>query len=493
MTSATAFKAGEFYKYKATVDGIHLGFINSTGEPYKPVKDETLQYDGSTVILKDGRSFQEVPQLRSAIRSGWFVKEDEAPVYRPKSAGIQVRDTEQRGFDPVSKMEISVVEQDERPIASVEDRTRHRERVAVEDRQRPAVLRTPEARIAVEGDPLVGALIADVEADLMKWKGQQKTASKDSVPDYQIEDEMADVFDFIAGARPNAPQTAMPSARTMVVDREEDLRRPVRREEDLENSGQVVGHVRDHQARLEQERHYEMHAAAATPPRPEVPVRRFGMTGVVVADQQHLGDIALSNQTPSIKIEATAQVVPSSTETIRTAGVEVGSRRPATSEEEQQGGVTVGRLLTPTRRDFVADPTSLTPSAITHALESVKKMEKVATATPVPVGTGDVEEPRSGDTLDELLPNAATPPKPVSRAIPPMDKDPAYLAAKALIPDFAWDRDRPSMTRVAEAVSLRNNEQLFAAIQSVETDYVRAEIQKRIKKLDEDAAAKATS
>ncbi|GAG12790.1 unnamed protein product, partial [marine sediment metagenome] len=101
------FQVNEFRIYKVNVDGVSFGFIDTGAGGYSPPRGEEFQYDGNTVVLKDGREFPDVTQLRSAIQGGWCVLlNDKVTRYRPKSAGIQVRATEQRGRERPIKMSV---------------------------------------------------------------------------------------------------------------------------------------------------------------------------------------------------------------------------------------------------------------------------------------------------------------------------------------------------------------------------------------------------
>lgn len=135
--------------------------------------------------------------------------------------------------------------------------------------------------------------------------------------------------------------------------------------------------------------------------------------------------------------------------------------------------------------------------------------------------TGDVQEARTGFDLDDLLPGAVSTEKPAAGVVAepeprhtmtaaerqaearrqermtkaladefedvtpePPPPNPLLPGIIALIPDFAWDVDRPLKERVIDA--LRNhdpNSVYFRAIMAVETDEGRAKIAKIMKQL----------
>lgn len=488
-----AFQVGQFRTYMATCEGISLGFINTNGDSYKPQRGEEIQYDGSTVILRDGREFTEVPQLRSAIREKWFVLvEGSVPVPRPKPAGIQVRETEHRGFERPVRNEIPTVSDEERTLGSIEDRQKRREHAEVEAARRPVTLRSPEAQAAMSrsvwasGDREIDRLVLAIEDELSAWKKAQRQAPPVTDVNALAEADVAGLWDFLAAPkashhitqarRPDPSDSPRPTR--LPVDRDENLRMEVRRGDDLENEGPVVGNVRDHQARLEQERQIDLSLSPAKPVLPTAPKRVFG-GALVVDEQRHLGDIALSNNQPAIRLDESAKVRPAPTESVRGGEVEVGTRQKAASKfamQEPQEGVAVGRILTPAVREFVADDSTTSSTAI-QALGTKIQVEKIA-----PIATGDVEEARSGDALEELLPNAVTPPK-AARPVLPLDQDPLYKAIKAAMPDFEWNRDRKSPERVSEAVRRHKEKEFLQAVLQIETDYVRGEIEKELTKM----------
>jgi hypothetical protein len=83
--SKIEFKPGEFLTFKATTK-FHLGTLERDVE-----EGEELDFDGTTVKLSDGQTHS-IAKLRGCIRAGWLaLAGEEAPRYRPKPAGIQVR------------------------------------------------------------------------------------------------------------------------------------------------------------------------------------------------------------------------------------------------------------------------------------------------------------------------------------------------------------------------------------------------------------------
>jgi hypothetical protein len=178
-------------------------------------------------------------------------------------------------------------------------------------------------------------------------------------------------------------------------------------------------------------------------------------------------------------MEDRAKVKQASTDSVRmSAEAEVGGRKKMETMEADSGGVAVGRIKSPTHRSFVASDANTNSSAIERTEQGkqleIERLGKVQG----PVATGDVQEARSGETLDELLPDAASTPAPKVYLRP--EEDPAYQAIKMLIPDFAWDKDRRWQDRVEDAMKFIKKPQYLKGILAVETETVREEIKKRL-------------
>ena len=163
----------------------------------------------------------------------------------------------------------------------------------------------------------------------------------------------------------------------------------------------------------------------------------------------------------------------------------MGHKKMQTMEADS-GGVAVGRIKSPATRSFIASDANTNSSAIERT-EQGKQLDierlgppapKPGEKPPGPIATGDVQEARSGETLDELLPDAATTPAPKVYLRP--EDDPAYKAIKMLIPDFEWNKDRRWQDRVEGAMKYLKKPQYLKGILAVETETVREEIKKRL-------------
>jgi hypothetical protein len=498
------YQLHQFRSYRNTRVGLSLGFIDPKAGGYVPALDEVLQFDGTTVVLKDGREFPNVPQLRGAVSEGWFVLVgDVAPEYRPRPAGIEVRDTEQRGQERVVKRTVTTVGDDERFVGNVESRRIAREQTN-ETAGRNVPLQTEAARQAVaeesraiarseELDPVVLDVLNVLDQASQQWEAAQIEPSEFEQADADIIALLNSVATSEAAVRPQPPvrravpaptpeSAPRPSARSLPLEREEHLRMPVVREDPTENAGTVVGTVTGRSgAVIEREKDFQLDLAPASPrAQSPAPTPRFGGTGVVVVDEErNLGGIALSNSRPPISLDDSAKVRPMSTDMVRTSGVEVGGRRKTAGESAPpsgiDGGVTVGRILSPTKFSVLATDANTSSTAIQRAEEgNPVKIEKFAEAASI--ATGDVEEARSGEELEELLPNAAQPPK-VYR---PEAEDPAYAAVRMMIPNFTWDRNRHVKDKVADALKHVKDPLFVKGILAVETEIVREEIKKAL-------------
>jgi len=497
------FQANQFRTYRAAIDGISLGFIATGSGGYSPRKGETLQYDGTTVVLSDGREFADVPQLRSAIRERWFVPLDEvAPVYRPRPAGIRVRGTEQHGREraPVFSVETQRAEED--VVLSVDDRRRRRESKNADAARRVPVEST-SAWLAMKPDREVLEMVREMELEL----GQVNRTEPSVAPRKSEVSGEADLLDLLASiealtvgqARP-APRAAQAAGKRYAVERQEDLHVTLggNKEivDDFGQPGSAVGAVGGRR-RMPVERQQDIDLGDIAPAKPVYespkPSPRLGGSGAIVVDEERdVGAIRLSGQGP-IRMEEAA-VASTSHESIRMGDVEVGRREARGSTEESgQEGVAVGRILSPTHRRFVADDSNTSSSAIertqegaqlrvekfpVHAEEQEAGVVAKIARTRGGVATGDVQEAISGDDLPEILPDAATGPAPRSE-MPPEVKA-AYDVVRAVLPDFEWNRDRPLKQRIEDAMKHADNDPFFRGILAVETDLARAEIKKRL-------------
>lgn len=533
--SETSFQVNEFRTYEVVRDGVQFGFIDTASGGYSPTRGEKFQYDGTTVVLKDGREFTDAPQLRSAIREGWIAQVGtKVTTYRPKAAGIQVRGTEQRGRERPVKTSIETERAEESAVVSVEERRQRREATNA-DATRRVPLQSQEATEAMEaywesGDEEIDDLANLLDSEMHLYEqhfegdgdGDDDGQEEDSDPEAQIMAQAeADILDMLnsvdgtgepspkasrkrAARRPRAPRppasqmkTGAPADLRMPVENQDDRpSMPILREDAAENAGNVVGSV-DGQRKtvVEREKEFALDVAQAKPqnesPKPKA---RFGGVGaVVVNEQRDMGQIALSNSKPAIKLDESASVTSSGNETIRMGdSAQVGTRKKASGAApapETDQGVAVGRILSPTHQTFTADARNTSAQAIQRTAEGTRvKVEKFETKADEQENsgedgkaevkaTGDVQEARSGDSLEELLPDAAKPEPEVHRR--PED-DPAYAAVRMLIPDFEWNKDRPVKERVAEALKHVKNPTFVKGILAVETEFAREEIKKAL-------------
>lgn len=526
------FHVNEFRTYEVQVEGVSFGFIDTGAGGYNPALGEKFQYDGTTVVLKDGREFNDVPQLRSAITEGWCVQVGGKVSRRgPRSANIQVRATTQRGSERVAKAVPQMEMAEEDVIVSVDDRRRRREE-ANEDAVRRVPLESDEGKKVMakhwdSGDEEVNEIADLLSGEMDEWlRAQEEEAQAEELDEEEEDPEEeiraraeADILSLFAlveedpdetlraesrarrakkkaakkkrASRPRAPASDLSSAstsdlRTLPVDHpDEQLSMPIVREEAMENVGTVVGSV------VEREEDIALDVAPARPPQSPRPSPRLGGTGAIVVDEQrHMGDIALSSSAAPIQLDESAKVKPNSTESIKMGDVEVGGRKKvARAAVETDQGVAVGRILSPAKRDFVADDRNTSSTAIQRTEEGkrvqIEKFEvegdeevvgDAENPEPRTVATGDVEEARGGDELEELLPDAAQGPRPEVHRRP--EDDPAYDAVKMMIPGFEWDKDRPVKERVADALKRVKEPMYVKGILAVETEVAREEIKK---------------
>jgi hypothetical protein len=513
------FQINEFRTYEAKVEGISLGFINLGTGGYSPSVGELIQYDGITVILKDGREFSDVPQLRTAIQSGWFVQVgDKVTKYRPKAAGIQVRATEQRGNERPSKMTIVTEVAEDTQVGSVSARKASREAANAEATRR-VPLETQVAQVALKqhessptGDDELDEILFGIDEEMDEWVvTQQEPEVEDEVedeedPEIEIRARAeADILDMLASLddepapKRGKKKVATRTARNLPIDaQDERVVMPIVKEDTTETSGTVVGNVAE-QKRTVVERAQEISMGSVARATPEAkspaPKPRIGGAGAIVVDEQRdMGRIQLSSTAGApIRLDESAKVSSSSTEAVKMGeGAQVGGHQKKAFAVQQEGqeGVAVGRVLSPTHTTFEANERNTSSTSIQRAQEGkrlpIEKFEtdekvvgNVSDGAPArAVATGDVQEAKTGDELTDILPDAATSPTPEVHRRP--EDDPAYMAVKMLIPDFEWNKDRQVKERVAAALKHIKNPQYIKGILAVETELAREEIKKAL-------------
>jgi len=159
------YESGAFHAYRAT-ETINIGAIDTQTSGYNVKKDEVFRYDGDTIILKDGREFPGITQIRGAITAGWFVNAtDTESVYRPKSANIQVREAEQRGPDKAPKRRVIVHEAEDAVAGTVAARKADREAKHEAISTGIPVMESPEAQAVIAAQPRPEPVAEPVSTD----------------------------------------------------------------------------------------------------------------------------------------------------------------------------------------------------------------------------------------------------------------------------------------------------------------------------------------
>jgi hypothetical protein len=564
MPEEVEYESGAFHAYRAT-ETINIGAIDTQTSGYNVKKDEVFRYDGDTIILKDGREFPGITQLRGAIKAGWFVNaSDTESIYRPKSANIQIGETEQRGRDKAPKHRVIVQEAEDAVAGSVSARKADREAKHEAISRGTPVMESAEARAVVASqaqamadEDLFAALDAgaeeqpevlthlqemvglnfdaqilfksgDREMDLLageiseagdEWIKEKIWAhTPDEVEDgdptenvrAKIETDMLGMFSLLDDMeepsppkRRKAAPKAAPKAAVKAnqgaqprfpVQQEERIIMPIKRADDDNQGGEVVGKVAGRsKVIVESEVTIPMNVAPAVPKKaaPE-PTSRFGAAGaIVVDDQRNVGKIALSDTATRTNLDVSAKVVQSVSDGVRMDdSATVGGRKKHAVVSGESDGVVVGKILSPTHTEFNASQVASTSAAQIDNIAKGKtlKVEKVdheplrpeTTKTASAVATGDVQEVQAGEELTDLLPDAATPPAPEAKVYVHQDIDPAYAAIKMLIPDFKWNKERRWQDRVEDAMKFVKKPQYMKGILAVETEIVRDKIKERL-------------
>jgi len=507
--SEIQYTTGVFHTYRAT-ENINIGVIDTkTNGGYTVVKDEMFRYDGATIILNDGREFGGIPQIRGAIKAGWFVPEkDSKAVFRSKSAGIEVRPTEQRGWEN-AKHRIQTEDHEEAVVGSIAARKEDRDtKFAAGSRQPKAPVQAPlvpdydEVEVYQDapsllrgmldfneqirfdsGDSELNEICAKISDFGKVWLLEQlKSHDSQSMPTAKKAGTSFGLLDLFESLdEMDEPEFAPRRARTIRAGAPEQpsgrMVMPVSQGDDSESEGVPVGRVAA-RATVSQEASIDMKVGRATPSAPETaPRSRFGAAGVVVVDDQRdLGQIGLSHEANHTDMDSSAKVQPNHTESVRMSkeaqvgGKKAPSRRTISSSGDQEG-VPVGRILSPTHTEFTATDSNTNTAAVERA-QSGKALKVVK------VASGDVEETQVGDDLEDILPDAARPPKTKTYLRP--EEDPAYQEVLATIPNFKWDKDRRWQVRVEDAMKYIKKPAYLRAILKVETEIVQEAIKKRL-------------
>lgn len=428
----TSFQVGEFREYKATRD-IRLGGI----ENFQFTEGDSFLYDGVTLQLRDGRKY-EMTQLRQAIEKQWFVEANQTGGYRSQSAQIQVSETEGHGFNKSSKTTMGVQQSDEVVVGSYEQRKAWREGQPMPkhgDRSFYATEAfTPDPPKAGwvssddRGDNLLNAVVNTLDLARFEWE------------------------------REHGVQMTLSPHRTSSM--------PVVHD-DVENAGTWV-------AKVEREDYRAIDVAPRRPAQPApLSQETFNSGSRVFTEERDLGGIVTSGGSrPAINLDAKARVGASEAAAVKldsqaqvSAG---GSMKVASPVKMQDGseGRAVGRVLSPTVTKV--DMTKVSSNAVQQIENKSMRVEHYA--------TGDVQQARASDTLEGLLPEAAATP----RVNPDEEK---LKMIRQLLPDFTWDKDRPTKQRVADALKHIKRPEYMRAILMYETDACAAMIKEEMAKL----------
>ena len=523
----TQFEAGVFLAYRAT-DQINIGAIDTTtAGGYNVSKDETLQYDGSTIILKDGREFSGITQLRSAIEAGWFVPEtDTQTTYRPKSANIEVREVEQRGQERARKSAIQTEDQGEKTVGTVSARKKDREeKYEAVSRGLPPMSSDAGKSMAqtvaspmsnmfdmsngqewlkdmitfnenvafTSGDSEMDALAIEISVQGNIWLREKlaEVAPDDDnemggigevhVENFQdkIENDIVSLFTTLDDVDEDEPHKKKLSSRKFET-HENRISMPIKSGDEGENEGQVVAKVPT-RTMVEEEQSISLNVAPATPTVEATTTPRLGASGVVVVDdQRNMGAISLSSEATQVDLNESAKVTPNTTGTVRMGDeAQVGGRRKTAAPQGAQDGVAVGRVLSPTHTEFTATDANTSSTAVERVAQG-RTLKVEHFDAPNKVATGDVQEARTGESLEEILPDAASSSTPPAKVYLSPEDDPAYKAVREMIPDFEWDKERRWQDRVEDAMKHVENPPYLKGVIAVETETVAGEIKKRL-------------
>jgi hypothetical protein len=429
------FSTGVFHKYRAT-KSIRLGSVDN----FVFTADDVFEFDGNTVKLPDGRSF-EVPQIRAAIKSQWFVPDSQV-------ASTQVQDTKvgrkkDYSVTETDEVEVSLVRKGTNPMLSQADplvddviRMMSSSKSDWETKHHVAIAATPSQTLfpvtREDESELGGTFISRVERtpeiqrEFTGTKPQPANLSTSTFESgVQVHNELGEV-------------RAINTSQQSPISVEETARaRAISNSIQIADKAEASSGGRPKKANASEE---------------VVFTRTFNSTLTnFVADDATVSSTAIDriqeNGNPGTAPKATSKKASQPTD----AGVE--------------DGVVVSRVLSPAKRDFLADDRTVNSTAI-------DRVEKGSDGLNIERYVG-----KEGDSVEDLIPEAARP-------HPPIESDSEKLQRiRQSLPDFNWNKDRLQKERVQEALTHYKNPELMKAIIEYENPLCAEEIKKGLAKL----------
>jgi len=412
------YESGAFHAYRAT-ETINIGAIDTQTSGYNVKKDEVFRYDGDTIILKDGREFPGITQIRGAIKAGWFVNAaDTASVYRPKSANIQVRETEQRGRDQAPKHRVIVHEAEDAVAGTVAARKADREAKHQAISTGVPLMESPEAQAVVAAQPrpappvasdeeifelldaagsdildylhemvglnfdaqvlfksgdremdLLAGTISEAGDEWIKAKIWEHTPDETEEADdptvsvrAKIETDMLGMFSLLDDLEEPPKPRKPPRKAAAPAPARQQPKFPVREEERIimpikrADDDSQGGEVI---AKVPKRHIVEQEQTIAINVAPAKPTQeaRPGFSGAIIVaeDQRDVGRVNLSERASRKSIDVSAEVVQSPTDGVRMdKTAQVGPKKRRVVVSGESEGVAVGRVLSPTHTTFDA-------------------------------------------------------------------------------------------------------------------------------------------
>lgn len=186
----------------------------------------------------------------------------------------------------------------------------------------------------------------------------------------------------------------------------------------------------------------------------------------VFNEESHVGQIVTSSESSRGQTGVTAEVSAGPVgnvqiDTIAEVGAGGGKiARKVVADTGSSEGVIVGRVLSPATTSFEATDANTNSTAIRRTEEGKElKIAKVSSAN------------RSGDNLSDIMPEAAVSPVPEAAPSSVEQDDEKLQVIHVFLPDFKWDKNRPTKIRVQDALKRKENKMWIKAILLYETPF----------------------
>jgi hypothetical protein len=422
MAADITFERGTFYRFRA-MEKIHLGQYR-----LDIMLGDTFDYDGWELVY-GGQTFN-APPLKIKLGLWYVPAEDNASVYVPQPAGVEVRPAETIGNERGAPVEMESASAEESVAGTV-----------VGTNQRRASGQDASIKQHVKPDQVQQHAPAPVAVTAVAPVGPQPV-------------------------QPRRAAAAAPQGTTDGADTLSEHDWAMVAAANAENQRRIQA-LAAQPVKKSSITNYALQAEADDPPRSAGPGGKYA---VIAADGQEGVEVKTFGSAGGAAVGRENEAVG------KTAGVDVTKVTPEQVEARLKPVAQPVRTGPPARTGAMIDETPVPASqaAMAHSTTQIPAEGNESIDATLPGGaTGDVAVARSGDNLADLLPDAQYAGKPV--------------AAAATVPDpvaeilEGWDMKRHWKHRVEEAVDFyAHDKDVLSAIYAVESPGVVKQITERL-------------